>query len=116
MVNKHWPPTTKEDKELCRMLNVLSPEDFRKVLREGTNFIVRSLSERSKTPEELMQWRDKMLAPSRFPHLDPPVYIAALKKNFHEALLEKRKSPFKAIKGGRRQKRIKQNLKGEFNP
>ena len=110
MVNKHRPPMTKEDKKLWRMVKQLSPEDFVRWQKEWAGIFVSVLS-KSKTPEELIPQRDKMLTSFRA----VPVIAAELKKKFHEAILEKRKSPFKAIKGGRRQKRIKQNLKGEFN-
>jgi hypothetical protein len=78
--------------------------------------MVHMLSEISKTREELMQWRDKMLAPSPFPQ--PPSVVELredLKKRFHQKILEKRGSPFKTIKGGRPQKKVRQTLKGTFD-
>jgi hypothetical protein len=113
---KPWTPPKKEDQELLHMLEQLSPEAFRRVLRDANAAAVRMLSEISKTPEELMQWRDKMLAPSPFPQ--PPGVVESredLKKQFHEKILERRGSPFKTIKGGRRKKRIRQTLKGTFD-
>src|SRR5688572_18322291 len=44
MVNKHWPPTTKEDKELLRMLKALSPEGLRRVQKDTDAIFVKLLA------------------------------------------------------------------------
>jgi hypothetical protein len=64
---KHWPPTKTAEEEVLHLLRQLSPEELRDFSKKFNASIVRELSKISKTPEELMQWRDKMLAPSLFP-------------------------------------------------
>jgi hypothetical protein len=108
---KHWSPTTKEDREMWRMVKAMSPEQFIAWQKDMAEIFVKFQDRASKTPEELTERRDSMLATP----FSPPVFAAELKKKFHEKILEKRGSPFKTIKGGRRDKKIRQTLKGTFD-
>jgi hypothetical protein len=115
VAKKNWQASKQEDEEMLRMLSALSPEGLREVQKEMTAIFVKILS-KSKTAEEMIEIRDKMLAPTPLPQ--PPIIVeglADLKKQFHEALLEKKRSPFKAIKGRKPQKKIRQTLKGKFD-
>ena len=102
MKAKDWPPTKKEQEELRHILRQLSPDSLIEFQKQTAAMFVDLLSE-SKSPEELIEIRDRMLSPTPFP--PPPVMAAELKKKFHEKVIEKKRSPFKAIKGGRRQKK-----------
>ena len=107
-------PTEEEDKRLFQMLEALSPEQLTRLELKIAAIYVDCWDKASKTPEELMMRRDDVLArSSRFPPSDP--FVAELKKKFHEKLMEKKVAPFKAIKGGRRRKRITPTLKGGFH-
>ena len=66
---------------------------------------------KGKSVEEIVEARDKILALNHAPQL----WRRSSSTCSNEKLLEKRVSPFQAIKGGRRQKRIRPNLKGAFN-
>jgi hypothetical protein len=109
---KDWPPTKKEQEEVRHILRQLSPDSLIELQKQTAAMFVDLLSE-GKSPEELIEIRDSILSPRPFP--PPPVMAAELKKKFHEKLIGKKRSPFKAIKGGRRQKRITPTLKGGFH-
>jgi hypothetical protein len=111
VATNHWPPLKEEEEELWRMIKTFSPEQFTQWAKKVAAILVEFHSKASNTPEELIERRDKLLTSFQ----TYPVVTAEIKKKSHEAILEKRRSPFKAIKGGRRQKRIRPNLKGEFN-
>jgi hypothetical protein len=109
---KDWPPTKKEQQEMLDLLRQLSPENLIELQKQNAAMFVDLLSE-GKSPEQLIEVRNRILSPRPFP--PPAVMAAELKKKFHEKLIERKSSPFKAIKGGRRQKRITPTLKGGFH-
>jgi hypothetical protein len=95
---KNRRPSKKEEEEMLHMLKQLSPEALRRAQKDINALFVKILA-KSKTAEELIKVRDKLLAPSPFPQ--PPIIVE--------------RSPFKAVKGGRPQKKIRQTLKGKFD-